>query len=91
MGSSCFEQNMGDGNKHLVSFEKSAKADVNNMNPTCSSTSNNRLKLQKRPDSLKIELLQSVRNSYFYNPNDVNISFRNITYTVKHGLFFNSK
>lgn len=84
--------NMGDENKDSVSFEKSVDTDVNNMNPTCSSASTNKLKLQKRPDSLRLELLQSVRNSYLYNnPRDLNISFKDITYTVKHGVFLNSK
>lgn len=110
---------MGDGNDKtlvvLVPLDKSSSADVNNMNPTCSSSASitltktrpsnsncgstsisniNPFKHQKkRPDSLKNELLQSVRNSYYYNQNedDVNISFRNITYTVKHGVFLNSK
>lgn len=89
-------QNMGDGNKESVVFERSASADgcaANMSNPTCSTSSNKLIK--KRPDSLKLELLrihnESVRNSYVYNSNDLSISFRSISYTVKHGVFLNSK
>lgn len=97
------QKNMGDGNRDsadstsvVVALERSVTADVcatTTMNPTCSTSTN---KSRKRPDSLRFELLrihdESVRNSCVYgNPNDLNISFRNVSYTVKHGVFLNSK
>lgn len=83
---------MGDENKDSVAVERSADADgVIIMNPTSSSGFNK----SKRPNSLKIELLrirdESARNSYVLSQNDVNISFRNISYTVKHGVLLHSK
>lgn len=51
----------------------------------------------KRPDSLKLELLTIPENSYmnqFANGNIskvVNVGFRNISYTVKKGLFKRSE
>lgn len=53
--------------------------------------------LAKRPDSLKLELLtiheDSVRKSFTpaQNDNDVHIGFRNLTYSVREGLFKNRR
>lgn len=51
---------------------------------------------KQRPDSLQIELLtsiheESVRNSHVYNSNYVHLGFRKLSYSVRHGLFLNSK
>lgn len=48
-----------------------------------------KLKMSKRPDSLKLELLTIPENSYVnqFDNKVINVGFRNITYTVKEGIF----
>ncbi|KAI2474028.1 white, partial [Diabrotica virgifera virgifera] len=48
-----------------------------------------KLKINKRPDSLKLELLTIPENTYVnqFDNRVVNVGFRNISYTVKEGIF----
>ncbi|XP_072394710.1 ATP-binding cassette subfamily G member 4-like [Diabrotica undecimpunctata] len=48
-----------------------------------------KLKINKRPDSLKLELLTIPENTYVnqFDNRVVNVGFRNISYTIKEGIF----
>lgn len=55
----------------------------------------NKCKTQKRPDSLKVELLtipeDRVALNFEKQENQVNIGFQNLSYSVTEGVFHRSK